>query len=94
MGASVYLLGTGVGTLVGGTGVGGGVGAGAQAATTAPTAVTADNRRKSRRVISRFIFLSSFENRTGFFIFDARFFYFDSFDTYLLSCRRCYADGA
>jgi hypothetical protein len=83
----------GAGALVGGTGVAVGAG-GAQAATTAPTAVTADNRRKSRRVISRFIFLSSFENRTGFFTFDARFFYFDSFDTYLLSCRRCYANGA
>jgi len=51
-----------VGALVGGTGVavGTGVGAGAQEATTAPAAATADNRRNSRRVNSRFIFLSSF----------------------------------
>jgi hypothetical protein len=45
--------------LVGGTGVAVG-GGGAQEATTAPAAATADNRKNSRRVTLRFIFLSSF----------------------------------
>jgi hypothetical protein len=59
---------------VGGTGVAVGSG-GAQEATTAPTAATADNRRKSRRVISRFIFLSSFGNHRSSLDLDVRFFY-------------------
>ena len=47
--------GTDVGAVVGGGGTGVAVGAGAQEATTAPTAIV-DNRRKSRRVIWRFMF--------------------------------------
>jgi hypothetical protein len=58
---------------------------GAQEATTAPAAATADNRRKSRREISRFMLLSSFGNHRGFLAFDVRFFYpLDWFDAHLL----------
>jgi hypothetical protein len=53
----------------------------AQAATTVPTAATADNRKNSRRAISRFIFLFSFGNHSGYPDFDVQLVHSDLFDT-------------
>jgi hypothetical protein len=65
-----------------------GAGGAPQAAATAPVAITADNRRNSRRVMLRFIFLSSFGNHSGFPNFDVQLLScFDLFDTHLLPCR-------